>query len=125
MQQCSQRIPCRLQAGETVTWVNNAGFPHNIVFDEDEIPVSAASANAVGVLPTSDLQFGHANVHSFSCRACVEHSSCILGTVFTIVRSKAGSPEHLLFRNELPPQRSDVVRRTVLPPVISTRSNAC
>lgn len=25
-------------AGETVTWVNNAGFPHNIVFDEDAVP---------------------------------------------------------------------------------------
>lgn len=30
----------RVQAGESVTWVNNAGFPHNIVFDEDEVPVS-------------------------------------------------------------------------------------
>lgn len=30
-----------IKAGETVTWVNNAGFPHNIVFDEDAIPVSA------------------------------------------------------------------------------------
>jgi plastocyanin len=27
-----------VKAGETVTWTNNAGFPHNIVFDEDEIP---------------------------------------------------------------------------------------
>lgn len=26
--------------GEKVTFVNNAGFPHNIVFDEDEVPVS-------------------------------------------------------------------------------------
>eukprot|EP00192_Tetraselmis_astigmatica_P015272 CAMPEP_0117661830 /NCGR_PEP_ID=MMETSP0804-20121206/7742_1 /TAXON_ID=1074897 /ORGANISM="Tetraselmis astigmatica, Strain CCMP880" /LENGTH=155 /DNA_ID=CAMNT_0005468715 /DNA_START=68 /DNA_END=535 /DNA_ORIENTATION=+ len=24
--------------GEKVTWVNNAGFPHNIVFDEDNVP---------------------------------------------------------------------------------------
>ncbi|PSC68694.1 chloroplast precursor [Micractinium conductrix] len=24
--------------GEKVTFVNNAGFPHNIVFDEDEVP---------------------------------------------------------------------------------------
>jgi plastocyanin len=29
-----------IKAGESVTWVNNAGFPHNIVFDEDAIPVS-------------------------------------------------------------------------------------
>ena len=29
-----------IKAGDTVEWVNNAGFPHNVVFDEDEIPVS-------------------------------------------------------------------------------------
>jgi plastocyanin len=29
-----------IKAGETVTWTNNAGFPHNIVFDEDAVPVS-------------------------------------------------------------------------------------
>lgn len=29
-----------IKAGEAVTWVNNAGYPHNIVFDEDAIPVS-------------------------------------------------------------------------------------
>ena len=27
--------------GDSVTWVNNAGFPHNIVFDEDAIPAGA------------------------------------------------------------------------------------
>ena len=27
-----------IKAGESVEWVNNAGFPHNIVFDEDAIP---------------------------------------------------------------------------------------
>lgn len=30
-----------IKAGETVEWVNNVGFPHNVVFDEDEVPVSA------------------------------------------------------------------------------------
>lgn len=29
-------------AGETVTWTNNAGFPHNVVFDEDDVPVRLA-----------------------------------------------------------------------------------
>lgn len=29
-----------IKAGEKVTWTNNAGFPHNIVFDEDAVPVS-------------------------------------------------------------------------------------
>lgn len=28
-----------VKAGESVDWVNNVGFPHNVVFDEDEIPV--------------------------------------------------------------------------------------
>nr|BAA84778.1 pre-apoplastocyanin [Pseudopediastrum boryanum]BAE00063.1 plastocyanin precursor [Pseudopediastrum boryanum] len=27
-----------IKAGESVSWVNNAGYPHNIVFDEDSIP---------------------------------------------------------------------------------------
>lgn len=27
-----------ISKGDTVTWTNNAGFPHNIVFDEDEVP---------------------------------------------------------------------------------------
>ena len=29
-----------IKSGETVTWTNNIGFPHNVVFDEDGIPVS-------------------------------------------------------------------------------------
>ena len=27
-----------ISKGDTVTWTNNAGFPHNIVFDEDAVP---------------------------------------------------------------------------------------
>merc|ERR1712224_473921 len=27
-----------IKAGGVVQWVNNAGFPHNIVFDEDNVP---------------------------------------------------------------------------------------
>merc|ERR1712012_1106013 len=27
-----------VKAGETITFVNNAGFPHNVVFDEDAVP---------------------------------------------------------------------------------------
>jgi len=30
-----------IKAGESVTWVNNVGFPHNVVFDEDDIPEGA------------------------------------------------------------------------------------
>ena len=28
-----------ISKGDKVTWTNNAGFPHNIVFDEDDVPV--------------------------------------------------------------------------------------
>merc|ERR1719160_1887801 len=27
-----------IKSGEAVQWTNNAGFPHNIVFDEDNVP---------------------------------------------------------------------------------------
>merc|ERR1711865_1204869 len=27
-----------VSSGEKITWTNNAGFPHNVVFDEDEVP---------------------------------------------------------------------------------------
>jgi plastocyanin len=28
-----------IKAGDSVTWTNNVGFPHNVVFDEDGVPV--------------------------------------------------------------------------------------
>ena len=31
-----------IKAGESVTWTNNVGFPHNVVFDEDDVPVSCS-----------------------------------------------------------------------------------
>jgi plastocyanin len=30
--------PATMKAGGIVTFVNNAGYPHNVVFDEDEVP---------------------------------------------------------------------------------------
>ena len=36
-----------IKAGESVTWTNNVGFPHNVVFDEDEIPVSFGTVAAI------------------------------------------------------------------------------
>eukprot|EP00793_Prasinoderma_coloniale_P002898 PRCOL_00002380-RA len=27
-----------ISKGDSVTWTNNAGFPHNVVFDEDAVP---------------------------------------------------------------------------------------
>ena len=32
-----------IKSGESVTFKNVAGFPHNVVFDEDEVPVSHSS----------------------------------------------------------------------------------
>ncbi|CAK0732116.1 hypothetical protein CVIRNUC_000087 [Coccomyxa viridis] len=32
-----------IKSGETVTWTNNIGFPHNVVFDEDGIPAGASA----------------------------------------------------------------------------------
>lgn len=34
-----------VKAGETIKFVNNAGFPHNVVFDEDTVPVSGKCAH--------------------------------------------------------------------------------
>merc|ERR550537_2138255 len=31
--------------GDTVTWVNNKGGPHNVVFDEDDIPAGVDQAS--------------------------------------------------------------------------------
>ena len=44
-----------VKAGETVEWVNNVGFPHNVVFDEDEIPVSPARLSMSLVVVESKL----------------------------------------------------------------------
>lgn len=27
-----------IKAGETVTWINNAGYPHNVEFDDEDVP---------------------------------------------------------------------------------------
>ncbi|EFJ52163.1 hypothetical protein VOLCADRAFT_79339 [Volvox carteri f. nagariensis] len=35
-----------IKAGETVDFVNNAGFPHNVVFDEDAVP-AGVNADAI------------------------------------------------------------------------------
>lgn len=32
-----------IKAGDSVTWTNNVGFPHNVVFDEDNVPVRLGS----------------------------------------------------------------------------------
>ncbi|GIL99538.1 hypothetical protein Vretimale_4681 [Volvox reticuliferus] len=35
-----------VKAGETIDFVNNAGFPHNVVFDEDAVP-AGVNADAI------------------------------------------------------------------------------
>ena len=45
-----------IKAGESVTWVNNVGFPHNVVFDEDDIPVSLLWLGYVGPILAAYLK---------------------------------------------------------------------
>ncbi|CAN6343841.1 unnamed protein product [Urochloa humidicola] len=33
-----------VKSGETITFKNNAGFPHNVVFDDDEVPAGVDAA---------------------------------------------------------------------------------
>jgi len=62
-----------VKAGETVTFVNNVGFPHNVVFDEDAVPAGVnADAishedyfNAPG--ETYDLKLEKAGSYAFYC----------------------------------------------------------
>jgi len=63
-----------IKAGETVEWVNNAGFPHNVIFDEDAVPegvnADALSAedllNAPGEKHTA--KFEKAGEYSYYCQ---------------------------------------------------------
>merc|ERR1712174_144678 len=62
-----------INKGDSVTWTNNAGFPHNIMFDEDEAPagvnVEALShedyLNAPGETATS--KFDVSGTYSYYC----------------------------------------------------------
>merc|ERR1712167_204905 len=38
----------KICAGDTVTWVNNKGGPHNVVFDEEAVP-SGVDAEAISM----------------------------------------------------------------------------
>merc|ERR1719262_1546864 len=38
----------KICAGDTVTWVNNKGGPHNVVFDEDAVP-SGVNAESISM----------------------------------------------------------------------------
>jgi len=62
-----------VKSGETVQWQNNAGFPHNIVFDEDNVPdgVDVASLSREDYLnapgETYELKFDKAGTYAYYC----------------------------------------------------------
>lgn len=62
-----------IKAGEKVTWTNNAGFPHNIVFDEDNVPdgVNADSLSREDYLnapgETYSVTFDKAGTYGYYC----------------------------------------------------------
>merc|ERR1719359_1208662 len=62
-----------IKAGESVTFTNNAGFPHNIVFDEDNVPdgVSAESLSREDYLnapgETYEVKFDKAGTYGYYC----------------------------------------------------------
>merc|ERR1711976_918499 len=68
-------VPDKLtvKSGETVTFKNNVGFPHNVVFDEDAVPEGVDAAkiskedylNAPG--ETVEVKFDKAGTYEYYC----------------------------------------------------------
>jgi plastocyanin len=62
-----------VKSGEAVTFTNNAGFPHNIVFDEDNVPdgVNAESLSREDYLnapgETYEVKFDKAGTYGYYC----------------------------------------------------------
>merc|ERR1712232_667225 len=56
-----------INKGESVTWKNNAGFPHNIMFDEDEIPAGANADNLNAPGETVTRTFDVSGSYSYYC----------------------------------------------------------
>ncbi|OVA15974.1 Blue (type 1) copper domain [Macleaya cordata] len=56
-----------VSAGETIVFKNNAGFPHNVVFDEDEIP-SGVDAGKIS-MSEEDLLNGAGDTYSVTLSA--------------------------------------------------------
>merc|ERR1719440_1503078 len=62
-----------VKSGEAVKFVNNVGFPHNIVFDEDNVPdgVDAATLSKEDYLnapgETVEVKFSKAGTYGFYC----------------------------------------------------------
>merc|ERR1711990_1289149 len=62
-----------IKAGESVQFVNNAGFPHNVVFDEDNVPdgVNAEKLSREDYLnapgETYEVKFDKAGTYGYYC----------------------------------------------------------
>merc|ERR1711972_307859 len=62
-----------IKAGESVTFKNNAGFPHNVVFDEDAVPegVNAEALSREDYLnapgETYSVKFEKAGTYGYYC----------------------------------------------------------
>jgi plastocyanin len=62
-----------IKAGESVVFTNNAGFPHNVVFDEDNVPegVSAEKLSREDYLnapgETYEVKFTTAGTYGYYC----------------------------------------------------------
>merc|ERR1719420_365634 len=63
-----------IKSGETVQWTNNAGFPHNVVFDEDAVPegVDADALSKSDLLnapgETYSVKFDKAGTYGYYCQ---------------------------------------------------------
>ncbi|KAF5194399.1 Plastocyanin protein [Thalictrum thalictroides] len=76
-----------VSAGEKITFKNNAGFPHNVVFDEDEIPAGVEVSKIS--MPDEDLLNGPGETYAVTLDAkgtykfyCSPHQGAgMVGTV--------------------------------------------
>jgi plastocyanin len=63
-----------IKSGESVTFKNNAGFPHNVIFDEDSVPdgVNAEGISREDYLnapgETYDVKFSTAGEYGYYCQ---------------------------------------------------------
>lgn len=63
-----------IKAGESVTWTNNVGFPHNVVFDEDDVPVSYSILQVLAVSGCCPNLTAHAKC--YKCRRVLRQTTC-------------------------------------------------
>eukprot|EP00958_Prasinococcus_capsulatus_P015809 scaffold1702_cov391-Prasinococcus_capsulatus_cf.AAC.12 len=72
-----------VKKGDTVNWINNVGFPHNVVFDEDEIPdgVDVDSISHYDLLNGKgdkvSSTFDTAGEYSYYCEVSIRAVGCM------------------------------------------------